>query len=81
MLTHTLFGQLRESWENKTLFGLAHLFFLTPSWPALVFDLFTVPSRRRYYRVAEYTVVSPSPLGPAPSPKPWLSESQLSFPC
>jgi hypothetical protein len=77
-------GRLREWWEDLTLFGLPtwHLFFFpTPSRPsARLFDLFTVPSRRRNRSVAEYTVVSSSTLSPAPGPKPRLPESQLSFP-
>ena len=76
-MTHV--GRFREWWEYIALFGITCLFFSTPFRLCFFFDLFTVPSRRRGARVAEYTVVSPSPLSPAPSPKPRLSESQPSF--
>jgi hypothetical protein len=66
----TNFGEFREWWEYMTLFAIISVFFSNSIFRSLFSDLFTVPSRRRNVRVAEYTVVSPPPSAPLPALSP-----------
>jgi hypothetical protein len=75
MLTHALFGQLRESWEDKTLFGLPHQFFQLRHGLAFVF-LISSP----YRHVVGTAVLQSTPLSlpPLSAPLPVLSPGYLS---